>query len=147
MNDRVEHTFAAMPDAVAAAYAAIPETQRQRLAALRQLLLEVARHTEGVGPITETLKWGEPAYLTAATRSGTTIRLGISKAAPADCALFVSCNSNLVPQWRDRYADRFSFEGNRALILPLQRDWPEAELRHCIAMALTYHARKRQPAA
>lgn len=141
----MDQISAEMPQAVAAAYAELPEAQRHRLVALRQLILEVAWGTEGVGPITETLKWGEPAYLTEATRSGTTIRLGSSRAAPADCALFVSCNSKLVPQWRERYGDRFAFEGDRALILPLRDEWPDAELRHSIAMALTYHARKRQP--
>jgi hypothetical protein len=37
------------------------------------------RATPGVGALHETLKWGQPAYLTPETRSGTTLRLGVPK--------------------------------------------------------------------
>jgi hypothetical protein len=33
---------------------------RPKLLALRRLIFETAGSTEGVGPITETLKWGNP---------------------------------------------------------------------------------------
>lgn len=58
--------------AVAAVFAAYPAGMRKRLLALRALVLDVAAKTEGVGPLTETLKWGQPSYLTDETKSGTT---------------------------------------------------------------------------
>ena len=62
---------------VAAVFATYPKPMRSKLMALRQLIYETAAATDGVGAITETLKWGEPAYLTAATKSGTTVRIRI----------------------------------------------------------------------
>jgi hypothetical protein len=52
--------------AVAKVFAAYPPKLRQRLLAVRRMIFEVAKQTEGVGKLQETLKWGEPAYVTAA---------------------------------------------------------------------------------
>ncbi|MHA1572057.1 MAG: DUF1801 domain-containing protein, partial [Alphaproteobacteria bacterium] len=62
------------PD-VAAVFDAYPAALRRRLMALRQLIFETAALSEGVGPLTETLKWGQPSYLTQQSGSGTTIRI------------------------------------------------------------------------
>ena len=64
-----------MPADVAAAFSGFPASVRARLLEVRDLIFETAVAIEGVGPLTETLKWGEPAYLTLATGSGSTIRL------------------------------------------------------------------------
>jgi hypothetical protein len=61
---------------VAAAFSIFPAGVRARLLEVRELIFETAADIKGVGPLTETLKWGEPAYLTQATGSGSTIRLG-----------------------------------------------------------------------
>ena len=50
--------------------------------ALRSLLVEVAEDL-CVGPLTETLKWGEPAYLTEVTKAGTTVRIAWKPATPS----------------------------------------------------------------
>jgi hypothetical protein len=34
------------------------------------MIFDVARQTKGVGKLQETLKWGEPAYVTAESGSG-----------------------------------------------------------------------------
>ena len=72
--------------AVEQAFWAIPAPVRRKLLALRRLILETAAATEGVGEIEETLKWGEPAYLTPRTRSGSPVRLGWKKARPDEYA-------------------------------------------------------------
>ncbi|WP_417307754.1 DUF1801 domain-containing protein [Devosia sp.] len=128
-----------MPEHVAAAFDAFPQATRSRLLALRDMVFSVAAETEGVGPLSETLKWGEPAYLTDASRSGTTLRLGVTRTAPENCAIFVNCQTSLVELFRTHYADTFGFEGNRALVLAADAPLPEAPLRHCIAATLTYH--------
>ena len=78
---------------VAAAFAAFPERVRARLLEVRDLVFETAADLEDVGPLTETLKWGEPAYLTEATGSGSTIRLGWPKARPSHAAVYFNCKT------------------------------------------------------
>ena len=51
------------PSDIAAALDAFPPAARERLADLRALIFDTAAATPGVGALTETLKWGEPAYL------------------------------------------------------------------------------------
>ena len=51
-----------------AVFASYPHAVRQCLDAVRALIIEVAMERD-VGPLTETLKWGEPAYLTEATKA------------------------------------------------------------------------------
>ncbi len=129
-----------MPPDVAAAFEALPAHVRARLKALRMLVFRVAAKTDGVGDIVETLKWGEPSYLTERPKSGSTIRLGVSK--DDRPALFCHCQTSLISDFRTRYPNSFDYEGNRALVLKDGEDLPQAELEHCIAMALTYHKRK-----
>ena len=44
---------------------------------LRQLIFDVAAKTKDVGQLEETLKWGEPAYLTSESKSGSLIRIDV----------------------------------------------------------------------
>ena len=135
-----------LPDpAVAGVFAAYPPAIRLRVMALRRLIFETAAATEGVGPITETLKWGEPAYLTAASRSGSTIRIGWKKSAPSRYALYFHCQTNLVETFRAQFPDLFVFEGNRAIVFEEADTVPAGPLAMCIAAALTYH-RDKKPA-
>lgn len=62
------------------AFSAFPDEVKTGLLLLRALIFDVAARTEGVGRLEETLKWGQPAYLTPETKPGTTIRLGCPKA-------------------------------------------------------------------
>ena len=52
-----------------------PAPLRTGLMRLRELIFDVAAETDGVGELQETLKWGQPAYLTTETKSGSTIRI------------------------------------------------------------------------
>ena len=133
------------PPAVAAAYDACPPKARQLLSALRKLVFETAARHPETGPLTETLKWGEPAFLTDASKSGTTIRLGWSPKRPDTAGLFVSCQTSLIETWRALYADELTLVGNREIRFPLGQPVPVAPVQHCIAMALTYHKRKSAP--
>ena len=66
--------------AVDAVFAAYPKPLKAKLLALRRLILDTAKKTEGVGALEETLKWGQPSYLTTLTKSGSTIRIDRVKA-------------------------------------------------------------------
>jgi hypothetical protein len=129
---------------VRAAFDSYPDGLRADLLALRALILATARETEGVGALVETLKWGQPAHLPARPGIGTTIRIDVVKGEPARYAMYVHCQTTLMASFRERYGDAFAFEGNRALIFARGARVPRAALRHCIAMALTYHARQRR---
>src|ERR1700754_1161450 len=131
--------------AVEAAFDACPKPIRTKLKALRQLILDTAKATKGVGRVEEALKWGQPSYLTAETGSGSTIRIDRVKSADNQVAVFFHCQTNLVDTFRELYP-KLSYSGNRAILLDADEKLPEAELRHCLALALTYHLRKRKSA-
>ncbi|NND70559.1 MAG: DUF1801 domain-containing protein [Rhodothermales bacterium] len=130
-------------DDVKAKFASYPPTLRKRLFALRRLIIDTAATTEGVGPIEEALRWGEPSYLTTQTKSGSTIRIGIVKGADDMYAIFFNCNTTLVETFRQIYPDLFNFSGNRAIHFHVDDTVPEDELRHCIALAQCYHLDKK----
>ena len=135
-----------MPEAVAAVVGSYPPPARDRLLAIRALIFEVAA-AEWVGPLTETLKWGQPAYLTEATKAGTTVRLGWSEKAPGDVSVFVHCQTTLADRLRARFGQDLRIEGNRAIHLALDAPLPEGPLAGAIALALTYHRAKKEAAA
>lgn len=127
-----------IPDAVAAVFDAMPSAAKARLLAVRAQLFAVAARAE-VGPLTETLKWAEPAYLTEASKAGSTVRLGLSK---GRAAAFFNCNTTLVEGFRSDFPEAFEYVGNRALVLS-EADNP-AVLDLCLGRALTYHRDKRK---
>lgn len=131
-----------VPGTVAEALSRYPEQVRARLLEIREIVFAVAAETEGTGLLTEPLKWGEPAYLAEASKSGTTIRLGTTKSAPEECAVLFNCKTTLVETFRTHFPDDFAFEGNRALVMPIARALPHEPLKLCLRAALTYHRRK-----
>jgi hypothetical protein len=133
--------------AVAAVFGAYPPELKARLLRLRELILETAAETEGVGAIEETLKWGQPSYLTPETKSGTTIRIDRHKSGDGRYAMFVHCQTHLIDTFREMFRGDLAFEGNRAITLDAADEIPEDALRHCISMALTYHLNKKKKRA
>lgn len=127
---------------VASLFKTYPPSLRARLMALRELLLDTAARTAGVGRLTETLKWGQPSYLTEETGSGTTVRIDRLKG-DGGYAIYFHCQSGLVGQFRELYPDTFTYEGQRAMHFSAKDRLPVRELRHCIALALTHHLRKK----
>ncbi len=131
-----------MPADVAAVFSVFPERVRARLLEVRELIFEAAAGLEGVGPLTETLKWGEPAYLTEATGSGSTIRLGWSRPSEHECAVLFNCRTTLADDFRSQFPGVFAYEKNRAILLDAGEPLPQAPLSACLARALTYHRRR-----
>ncbi|MBS0223466.1 MAG: DUF1801 domain-containing protein [Proteobacteria bacterium] len=132
--------------AVETVFEEYPAGVRRRLAALRTLILDVAARTEGVGRLTETLKWGQPSYLTEETGSGSTVRIDRHRESDG-CAVYFHCRSGLVEDFRTLYPKTFRYEGKRAIVFDAGDRLPEAELRHCLALALTHHLRKKKRAS
>jgi Domain of unknown function (DU1801) len=127
-----------MPDNVQAAFTDFPAAARETLLAIRALIFEVAESIDGAGPLAETLKWAEPAYLTD-KKVGSTIRLGWKEKQPQQVAIYFICTTKLVDDFRSQFEDELNFEGNRAIILPLDKPLPIDALEVCLAAALSYH--------
>jgi hypothetical protein len=128
---------------VAAVFAAYPLQTRRKLMQLRQLIFDVAAQTTGVGALEETLKWGQPSYLTTLSGSGTTIRIDRLKSS-GGFAMFVHCQTMLVDTFREIYRGALRFEGNRSIVFDENDKFPREEVAHCIMLALTYHAARRR---
>jgi len=123
---------------VKAVFDSLDPAIRKHLLELRELIFEVGANTEGVGPLEETLKWREPAYLTTKSKSGTTIRLYFVRGSTDRFAIYFNCKTTLLESFRQLYPDVFEFGGNRALIFQVGQPLPVEPLSHCIALALTY---------
>jgi hypothetical protein len=127
---------------VATVFDSYPESTRENLLFLRQLIYEVAAETEGVGEVEETLKWGQPSYLTPVSKSGTTIRIDQVAEQPGQYGMFVHCQTTLVDTYRSLYSDVLTFDGDRAILFTDGDPLPVDALKHCIQLALTYHKNK-----
>jgi hypothetical protein len=127
---------------VAAKFDSYPPNIRRKLLDLRELVFHIAAATEGVGEIEESLKWGEPAYITK-NKSGSTVRMDWKKNDPNHYAMYFHCQTNLVETFRTIFPNDFKFEGNRALVFSIDDEVPQDSLAICIAASLTYHIKKR----
>lgn len=119
-----------------------PKPVQHKMLYLRELVLSAASDIDGLAKLEETLKWGEPSYL---TKNGSTVRMDWKEKTSEQFAMYFKCTSSLVPTFKTIYKDKFKFEGNRAILFTLNDKIPETELKHCISMALTYHKIKHLP--
>ncbi|NOT68080.1 MAG: DUF1801 domain-containing protein [Methylophilaceae bacterium] len=124
---------------VAKVFDTYPPHIRTKLLALRELIFETAATTHGVGELEETLKWGEPAYVTAQTKSGSTVRIDWKKSKPREYAMYFHCKTTLVDTFRTLFPAEFRFEGNRAIVFDESDIIPFDALAFCVATSLTYH--------
>ncbi|MFV2053898.1 DUF1801 domain-containing protein [Aliiroseovarius sp. YM-037] len=123
--------------AIATTFARAPEPARAGMLALRGLILNVAADLPEAGRVEETLRWGQPSYITPDTKAGSTIRLGLPKA--GGFALYVHCQTTLLSDFRALFGDDFRYEGNRAVLFDTPDDIKPDLLSHLIRNALTYH--------
>ncbi|PIA79511.1 hypothetical protein BFR04_01315 [Gaetbulibacter sp. 4G1] len=130
-NPKVEMVFNNYPDSV-----------RSKLLHLRHLIIETANGIAEITTIEETLKWGEPSFL---TKKGSTIRINQKKGEPNQYAMYFQCTSKLIPTFKMIYKDTFTFEGSRAMVFNINNKIPEEALKNCITAALMYHKVKHLP--
>lgn len=138
--ERIRPPFASA--GVRAKFNAYPRDTRAKLIALRRLIFETAKSLDGVGEIEETLKWGQPSYLTSASKSGSTIRIDAHSNA-YDYAMYFHCQTDLVAMFRELYPVQMTYCGNRCILFAGDEKIPAKALSHCIGLALTYHTRKK----
>ncbi len=123
-------------------FANYPEHIRTKLLDLRELILHTAEELEDVSKIEETLKWGEPSYL---TKNGSTLRIDWKSKKPDQYAMYFKCTSRLVETFRSIFKTTFKYEGNRAIVFNLDDEIPVQELKECIKATLIYHKVKHLP--
>lgn len=118
-----------------------PSPVQKKLLALRALIIQTAEEI-GITQLDETLKRGEPSYL---TKMGSTIRFDLKKKSPDRYAMYFKCTSRLVPTFRTIYGDVFEFEGDRAIVFRMGEKVPVRALKQCVKSTLTYHKVKPLP--
>ncbi|MEY8021667.1 DUF1801 domain-containing protein [Muriicola sp. SD30] len=125
---------------VKAVFDRYPELIKPKMLALRDLVIETANEIDGLAELEETLKWGEPSYL---TKNGSTLRMDWKAQKPGQYAMYFKCTSKLVETFKEHFGRALAFEGNRAIVFQLNEAVPRAELKECIRAALTYHKVKQ----
>lgn len=124
-NPKLEEVFADYPDSV-----------RDKMQFLRELVIETAEETKDVSKLEETLKWGEPSFV---TKNGSTLRMDWKDKNPDQYAMYFQCSSRLVDTFRLVFDHKFQYEGKRAIVFQLNQKLPIEELKACIKAALIYH--------
>lgn len=122
---------------IAAAFDIADLQARKGLLILREMIFEVGDDLPQIGKINEALRWGQPAYLTPETKSGTTLRLGIPKS--GGFALFVHCQTTLISDYQAAFPNVTNIEGNRAILFNTTAEIDPNKHKWLIRQALTYH--------
>lgn len=128
---------------VAETFDQYPDHLRPAMMDIRARIFDLAGQDMRIGPIQECLKWGQPSYLTHKTKSGSTIRLGLSK--ETEIAVFAHCQTHIIADFQQIFPTDFKYDGNRAVILSSfdVKDLPLDKLDILIKSALTYHIRQK----
>ncbi|NVK36059.1 MAG: DUF1801 domain-containing protein [Rhodobacteraceae bacterium] len=128
----------ASPD-VQRVFDAYSDDVRPGLLALRSLIFDIAGKIPTTGGVSESLKWGQPSYLSVTPKLGTPVRLGLSKS--GRIGLFVHCQTTLVDEFKSLFPDAFEYDGTRGVHLRSTQEIQAEKLSLLISSALTYHKR------
>ncbi|MTI11236.1 DUF1801 domain-containing protein [Curvivirga aplysinae] len=130
-----------MNDGVKSKWEGYSPEVREKLFVLRGLVYEVAKE-DGLGPVQESLKWGEASY---AVKGGSPIRFDWKEKTPDFIFMYVICNSRLAETYRELYGAKLNVEGKRAVAFNINNDLPLEIVKDCISLALKYHQIKHLP--
>ena len=89
-----------------------PDFVRDKMQYLRELVIETAEEMQDIAVLEETLKWGEPSFV---TKNGSTLRMDWKERTPDQYAMYFQCTSRLVDTFRLVFGHKFQFEGKRML--------------------------------
>lgn len=113
------------------------KSARLPLLTIRQWIFENADARPQIGPISEEIRWGQASYLTHKTGAGSALRL--DRWQQDRIGLFFPCKTQLGNRFAAEYDGVLRIRKNRVISLQPDEILPESALRHCIALALTYH--------
>jgi hypothetical protein len=131
------------PDDVLEIINTYPEEIKKKLMRVRKLILDTAIKIKEVGEVEETLRWGEPSYITSKSKSGSTIRMAYQDSFEDHFAIHFNCKTTLIEVFKLLYPHLFKFKGNRSILFHKDDTIPLKELGHCFSIALTYHLKKK----
>jgi hypothetical protein len=120
-----------------------PKKTKEKLLEIRDIIFQVSNETKEIGNLEEVLRWNQPSYLTKETNSGSIIRIDKHKKEDK-IAVFFHCQTNLVSNFKKKFKENLDFEGNRAIILDIEKKLPKKILKECIEDALTYKLRNEK---
>ena len=113
-----------------------PDFVRDKMYYLRELVKETAAEMPEVIELEETLKWGEPSFL---TKNGSTLRMDWKKKTPDQYQMYFKCTSRLVETFKLVFGNQFQYEKSRAIVFQIDQKIPMRELKKCVRAALLYH--------
>lgn len=113
------------------------EIEKKYLLDLEKLITLVAKEQDV--KLDKSLKWNQLSF---STPSGTPIR--IDRFDDEHVAMFVSCQTSLVEEWKELFGDTLSFSKTRAIVLSTKVPLPKGKLAMCIQMSLFYKDRKNR---
>jgi hypothetical protein len=116
--------------------ASYPDFVRDKMYGLRKLINDTAKEITEITELEETLKWGEPSFL---SKHGSTLRMDWKKKTPDQYQLYFKCTSRLVETFKIVFGNKFEYEKSRAIIFRLNEDIPTKEIKKCIKATLMYH--------
>lgn len=119
-----------------------PAPAQSHFVRLRSIVHDVATKAE-IGPLDESLKWGQPAWRPKRARTGSTLRVDWSPATPDRLMAYVDCKTNLAAQMDTRFPGQFHNDGRRALGFSLRTALDEDAVWQLAHLTLTYHRAKR----
>ena len=125
-----------LPELVVQTFGQYPTSVKDRLLEVRALIFQVQQADSDIGELDETLRWGEVSYLTGQSKSGSMVRLAMTRS--GDPAVFFHCGTTLIERFRGQYGHVFEFDSNRALILTRPVAETKAELLDCLRQAFRY---------
>lgn len=85
---------------VLAVFNRYPSEMRQKLLFLQAMIFDVAQDAGNITSIEETIKWGEPSYL---SKHGSTIRMAWKASKPSQYALYFHCKTKLIDTFKELY--------------------------------------------
>jgi len=117
-------------------YTSYPDHIKEKIFELRSLIIKSAEELGHISQLEETLKWGEPSFL---CKGSSTLRMDWKSKNPQYIALYFKCTSKLIPSFKKVFGNKFIYEKDRAIYLPLEDDFNSESLKTCIKSALQYH--------
>ncbi len=121
--------------------AAWPPSAQQHLLSARAIAFETAE-TASTGPLSESLKWGQPAWRPSRPRTGSTLRLNWSPDWPGQLLAYVDCKTDLASQMSTRFPQQFGNDGRRSLAFDLDVPLPQDAIAQLAHLTFTYHRQK-----
>lgn len=118
-----------------------PEIARAQFSAIRSEIRHIAT-AHNLGKVEESLKWGEPSF---SVKGGSPIRIDWKDKTPEVLNVYFHCQTRLIDTFKEVYPNSFTYQGNRALSLPLTKSIHDTPLKQCLLIAMTYHKVKHLP--